>query len=448
MMRSSHDISRSLLAGVAAAALVGGALPTLASTFGAPVPLSVNGHANDASAGIDDAGNATAVWADGAAYYADKPNGGSWSAPGTFFAGQGAGFISMHKSALGADTTIAWGSTYGIYSIDRPAGGAWGAPVLLVSAPDLVTPLYDNAPAVIFKENAAGDQAVIFQQYSGGATLISALRRPNGGLWSAPEIVASSTTYGDLELAGAGIGAGGDVSVTWQTFTSSCSRSCHSYNYAVHTSREATPGVGWSDSGALTPQGAVWWALPVSDPAGGAATLAQPSFGTTVSAYDQRKVGGRWSAPATAFTGPGGSIADIFGAEASSLGRVSLLTGAGGIWDVDGQIGANTWGAPVNLAAADTTAAALEIAYGASEKGGLAVNWVDGDGTVRVATRASALASWAPTVTIAPAAPCNIGGVVCNGPAAAAINSHGKAVVLYVNINSSVTVYTLYATTN
>ncbi len=38
-------------------------------------------------------------------------------------------------------------------------------------------------------------------------------------------------------------------------------------------------------------------------------------------------------------------------------------------------------------------------------------------------------------------------GVVCNGPAAA-INSHGKALVLYVNLDPSVTVHTLYATTN
>ena len=300
-MRSILHPRRLFPAVMSAFAIAGIGHSVIAATFATPVQLSVNGYANDAWAGIDDAGAATAVWADGAAYYADKPSGGAWSAPATFFAGQGAGFISMHMSAQGAATTISWGSQYGIYAIDRPAGGAWASPELLVSAPDLVTPLYTGAPAVIFAENPSGDQAVIYEQYSGGATLICALRRPNGGTWSGAETVASSANVGDLVLAGASIGAGGDVAVTWETFQVSCNRYCHDYDYAVHTSRETAPGGGWSDSGALTGQGSVWWAQAASDPAGGAVTLAQPSFGTAISAYDQRKVGRPWSAPATRF---------------------------------------------------------------------------------------------------------------------------------------------------
>jgi hypothetical protein len=424
------------------------AAPAIANGFGTPIALSVNGHANDASVGIDAAGNATAVWADGALYFSDHPSGGSWSTPATFFGGSGAGFSDMHMSAAGAATTITWGSLYGIYAIDRPAGGSWGAPFLLVSAPDLVTPAYDGAPAVIVQENATGDIAVVYQQYSGGATLVSALRRSAGGTWSGPETVVSSASVGPFELAGASIGAGGHVIVTWQTFQVSCTRSCHDFNYAVHASRETLPGSGWSDSGALTPQGSVWLAQSAIDPAGSAVMLAQPSFGTIVSSFKQTRPGAKWSAPATAYTAASGSIALIYNEEASSRGRVSLLTGAGGIWDVDGQIGTNTWGAAVNLANADPNPPVPVIAAGANDTGGLAATWVDVDGTVRAATRPSAVSAWSASQTLAGGATCDIGGVVCSGPAAATINDHGQAVVLYIRVDPTVTIFTLYAATN
>lgn len=429
---------------LAALLIIGG--PALASPFGAPVALSINGHANSASVAIDEAGDATAVWADGALFYSDHPAGGGWTTASTFNPGSGAGSIAgMHMSATGNATTVTYGNLYGIYADDRPAGGNWGGPTALVNAPQLIAPLYTGAPTVIFLENSSGDQAVIFEQISNGAQVISALRRPSGGAWTAAETVASSATSGDIDLAGASIGEGGDVLVTFETYQVSCSRYCHQINYVVHASREPAAGDGWADSGPLTSAGSVWRAGSAIDPSGSAVVLYQPDVGSTITAVRQGRAGERWSSPVTAYSS---SAAYLMGVEAGSRGRASFFTGFGGILDVDGLLGSNSWSAPVNLAAGDTSGAVPQIAYGATPAGGVAVAWADGDGTVRATTRASARKPWAATQTLAPAAACNIGGVVCNGAAAAAINARGQAAALFINLDPSVTVHTLYAATN
>src|SRR5471030_253927 len=221
-----------------------------ARDFGSPVQLSQHGEANNASAGVDNAGDATAIWTDNTFYYSDHPHGGAWTAPAPFTAGAYAAFARLHMSAAGTATVISWNSGYGVYAQDRPAGGAWGAPMTLVNAPNLVTPTRTGAPAVIFLENGAGDAAVVYEVSSGGVQ-VAVVRRPAGGAWSAPEIVANSTVLGPISLAGAAIGAGGDVVVAWETFQVACQRFCEEVKFAVHASREPQPGAGWADSGPL-----------------------------------------------------------------------------------------------------------------------------------------------------------------------------------------------------
>jgi hypothetical protein len=422
-----------------------------ARTFGAPVQLSQHGVADNASAGVDDAGNATAIWTDNTFYYSDHPRGGSWTAPVPFTTGANAAFAKLNMSAAGTATVVSWNSGYGVYAQDRPAGGAWGAPATLVNAPNLVTPTRTGAPSVIFLENGAGDAAVVYEVNNGGVQ-VAVVRRPAGGAWSAPEIVANSTVLGPISLAGAAIGAGGDVVVAWETFQVACQRFCEEVKFAVHASREPQPGAGWADSGPLTPESTAYITRAAIDPVGGAVLLIQPSITTTIQATRQKRAGGAWSAPVTAYTAMNQELL-LWGVEASRFGRATALIGdvgsGPGVFEaIDGLIGSNAWGPGVDLTASDNPAPSLAIAYGASDAGGLAVAWVDGDGTMRAASRQNATTDWPPSQTLATGTPCNVGGVICTGAVGAAVGGEGHAVVLYIRLDPTLTIRTLYAATN
>jgi hypothetical protein len=442
------------LAGAALAAIMTMTIAPVgaqARDFGSPVQLSQHGEANNASAGVDDAGDATAIWTDNTFTYSDHPHGGAWTTPAPFTAGAYAAFARLHMSAAGIATVVSWNSGYGLYAQDRPPGGAWGAPATLVNAPNLVTPTRTGAPAVIFLENGPGDAAVVYEVSSGGAQ-IAVVRRPAGGAWSAPEIVANSATQGPIALAAAAIGAGGDVAVAWETYQVACQRFCEEVRFVVHASREPQAGGGWSDSGPLTPESTAYVTRVAIDPAGGAVVLIQPSLTTTLQARRQRRAGEKWSAPVTAYTATNQELL-LWGAEASRYGRASLLvgdvgSGPGAFEAVDGTIGPNAWGPGVDLTASDNPAPSLAIAYGASEAGGLAVAWVDGDGSMRAASRPSAIAAWAPSQTLAPGSACNVGGVICTGAVGGAVGGHGQAVVLDIRLDPTLTNRTLYAATN
>ena len=100
-------LARAAMALIAAMALGLSALAAggvQARVFGAPVALSANGHAGNASVGIDDAGDATAVWADGALLCSDHPYGGAWTTPGTFSPG-----LYRHL-----DPTITYSTVYAV----------------------------------------------------------------------------------------------------------------------------------------------------------------------------------------------------------------------------------------------------------------------------------------------------------------------------------------------
>ena len=186
-----------------------------------------------------------------------------------------------------------------------------------------MTPTRTGAPAVIFLENGAGDAAVVYE-VNGGAIQIAVVRRPAGGAWSAPETVASSAVHGPITLAGAAIGGGGDVVVSWETFQVTCQRFCQEVRFAVHASREPRAGDGWADSGPLTPESAAYVTRVAVDPAAGAVVLIQPNLTATLQARRQKRAGGAWSAPVTAYTAMNQELL-LWGAEASEHGRATAL---------------------------------------------------------------------------------------------------------------------------
>ena len=424
--------------------------PADAKSFGPPVPLSLNGHAATVSVAIDDAGNALATWADAGMYYSDRPAGGSWSAPQTVFVG--GAFPVMRMTGAGAATIVSYSSGSGIWSVDRAPGGSWTSPTLIVSAPDIVGSVIQNVSPVQFLSNANGDQAVVFQQLVSGNVVITAVRRPAGGGWGAQDQVASSADYGHLTLTTSALGANGDLVVTFETFSVVCSRYCHNVDFAVHASREPSGTTTWSDSGALTPTSTPYNTRTVIDASGHAALLIQNGFSSTIQATTQAKAGAAWSPLAVAFAGPGNDGAQMWTAEAGAKGRANLafvyLGPAGAFADVlDGSATKNKWPTVNTLSTTDSPGANDNMAFDANLKGGAVAAWADTDGTIRAALRVKATAAWGAAQTITAGSACNVGGVVCTGVVAAAVNKSGSAVVAYIRFDPTVTIATLYVAT-
>lgn len=115
----------------------------------------------------------------------------------------------------------------------------------------------------------------------------------------------------------AGIGASGDVIVTWETYTAVCKKyGCSQTGYVLHASRQNAGTDAWVDSGTLLgPDLDAHNARAALDSAGGAILLAVSSSGTCISAV-QGNSGGAWGKFNTAVN-PQGSV--IISALASDM---------------------------------------------------------------------------------------------------------------------------------
>jgi len=430
----------------------GYAAAAAAQTFGAPVALSLHGHAANVALGIDAAGNALATWSDEGMYFATRPAGGSWSTPQSFYLG--GGFPLLQTDTAGNATLVSYSSGYGIWSVDRPAGGSWSSPTLIVNTPDLVTPSRTDVAAVLFLANPTGDQAIVFEQYiTGSGYAITAVRRPAGGSWGALDTVATSAIYGDISLSGAAFGGNGDLLVTFEPFTVVCAvRYCNEINFTVHASREPSGTTSWFDSGALTPASSAYYTRAVMDTAGRAGVLLQNGFSATVQATTQVKQGAKWLPLATAYSGGASGGAQMWGAEASTNGQASLAliglgTGGASALVLDGKLATNKWPTLSTLSTGDSPGANNNMAFGANAAGGSVVEWTDLDGTVRAAFRKKATAAWSKPQMIIAGSSCNIGGLTCTAAVAGAINAAGHAVIGYLRADPNDTVTTLYVAT-
>jgi hypothetical protein len=419
--------------------------------FGEPVALSQNGHAATVSLGVDDAGNVLAAWADEGMWYSDKPAGGSWSAPQSVYAG--GAFPVMQMGGDGLATIVSYSSGSGIWSVDRPPGGAWTSPDLIVNAPEIVGSVIQNVSPVQFLQNANGDQAIVFQQRAGGNVAITALHRPHGGAWSAQDQVANSADLGDITLTTSALGGNGDLVVTFETYQVVCNKYCHQLNFAVHASREPAGTTAWQDSGALTPQSSAYNTKTAVDSAGHAGVLIQSGFSAVLQAATQSRAGRAWSPLATAFDGTGSNGAQIWLAKSgnkglASLGFVDFTSSNAFAAILDGNLAQNSWNAPALLSTGDSPGANDNLVFDENLRGGAAAEWTDSDGTVRTAMRPKASGAWSAPQTIVAGSPCNIGGVVCTGAVAAAVNATGQAAIAYIRYDPSVTIATLYVATN
>ncbi len=437
---------------IAAATLPGAA----AQSFSTPVQLSQHGYASSPMVAIDAKGNALAVWADEGASYSVHAPGTAWTAPQSVFI-QGGNGLTMQSTAAGAATIASYQTGYGIYTIDRPPGGAWSAPLTAVSGPDIVAlSRITGAPGIIFTANAAGAQAIVWQQDNAG-TVIKAVFRPPGGTWGTPQTVVVPPTGLHIALADATIGPQGDVLVAWETFTESCGvHSCGLGNFIVHGSREPAGASTWGDSGPLTPGIATnaYVVRALLDSAGQGALLLQAGqFPSALQIVHQRAAGTKWTAPAAIFTDTAGGYPTLAGAAVEGKTRASFASIDYGsplrILTADGSLGAGIWSAATDLSAADISSPNELLSFAANGIGGVALVWVDADDTVRGAVRKKGFGAIPPSVNVASTDNCQMTVLIapCRAPGVTAINASGAAVTLFLEANTTATNFTLYAAT-
>jgi len=185
--------------------------------WGAPILLSAPGaDASRATLGIDDAGEAIAVWQrpNNIGYVVQasrRPAGGSWSAPESL-SGAG-GEVSLPRLAVNAngDAAVIWSHFSGTIRTavtTRSAGGTW-------SLPRDLSPEGQESFEARVALDAQGDATVLWVNLSGEYTVQSSTEAAGTGVWSAPvDLVQADPIPPEPSLA---IAPGGDAVVAWQS---------------------------------------------------------------------------------------------------------------------------------------------------------------------------------------------------------------------------------------
>lgn len=401
--------------------------------------------------GIDAAGDALAAWQNfgDPIYYSTHAPGGAWSAEQAVPSSSGI-LYGLHVAPNGTATLVS--QLGSIFVQDRPTGGAWSAPLALASI-NYWGEYITGTPLVIFTANEYGDQAIVWEQTAGGGApeTIQAVRRPAGGAWGPVETVVSQPSGGHIPLAGATIGAGGDVLVTWQAYQVVCVyRKCSHENFTVYAAREQAGASGWTVSGALSAAISNTYgynSTPVVTAAGeGAVIFAPINDNVTVQAVTQNPATLTWSQPATVLSNGAGVsfLPATAGAHARSSLAVNFVGAAGSeIAEVEGDLAKDVWTAPVSLSGADAVSPSNFMAFAGNGSGGLGVLWFDTDGSVRATLRKKSAGTFGAAQTLL-AGTC---GSECAtpGPAAVAVNSAGKAAAVFQQPTAVGSGWTLYA---
>jgi hypothetical protein len=433
-MKNRNEITRWICIAVTVAV----AAPLFAQTWTSPVALSTGGQGWEAAAAIDADGNSLAVWDERTTqdqlWSRAKARGANWGTATTHVSPAlqtTSVFPAIRITAAGFATAV-WTDQSGVWTADRPAGSAWESPQLIVA----------GASNPIFVMNSRGDAAIAWT-VGGGPRSTSgsamAILRPAGGAWSGQQVIASNA---HLSADHAGIGASGDVVVTWETYSAVCQKyGCSLSSYVLHASRQNAGTGAWVDSGSLQgPDRTAHDARVALDSAGGAILVAQGSTGAYVSST-QGNSGGAWSGFKTAVN-PQSSII-VSGLASDDVGQVTLVYESIGFSTsqalaVNGSISNNSWSSPVILSSNDTSVG--QVIFAVSGSGSAVAIWLSSGGTaaIHAVTRTTATGSWS--------APARISGPgTYISPEAAAVESAGNAVAIYSGYDGS-SVHTEYGT--
>jgi hypothetical protein len=246
-----------------------------------PEVLSTGGQGWEAAAAIDGDGNSLALWDERTTqdqlWSASKTSGGNWgSVTEVSSALQTTSVFPAVRISTAGFATAVWSDSNGVWTADRPSSSKWDPAQLLIP----------GGSNPIFVMNSRGDAAIAWVVGGGPKSTsgsVMAALRPAGGAWSAQQTVASAA---HLTADHAGIGASGEVIVTWETYNAVCQRyGCALSSYILHASRQNTGTDAWVDSGALLgPGNDAHDARVALDSGGGAILVALSSPGVYSSA--------------------------------------------------------------------------------------------------------------------------------------------------------------------
>jgi hypothetical protein len=413
-----------------------------AASFGLPVALATNNLGGyKVSSALDTNSNAIALWS---GQYSYRPGAtGQWSAAQSF-GGTGSPTQTVHMTATGNGTAVWVANTTGIYTADLPNGGTWSAPTLLATGTTVHAPL--------FVMNSRGDAGVVFYTLGTAGEIVAYRRAAGASVWGPQEVVTTAPGGSYVTLSGATMGEAGDFAVAWQTHERSCSRFCVDVNFILHVSREQLAGTTWQDSGPLNAgvNNPGYSAFPVVDARGHAAVIYVSPFAPTISAQTQARYGARWGNAATAYTASSSAL--LSGANITNNGKITVAALDLGATEttvvtVDGNVTTNTWNPATYLSSpsGDPSGVVAVASFGGNTNGAAAVEWGDGDGTMRAAARPSIAVPWGATQTINGPVPCGNLGPTCSGPLAASVNTRGHAVVIFATSNADFTSFDIWA---
>ena len=237
--------------------------------------------------------------------------------------------------------------TIGAAYVDKPKGGAW------------TSPHSTNGVNQFYVSNDNGVEGLAWG--TGGArptsSTVMAIRRPTGGVWSAPATIAAAP---HLSFDGAIVAPDGSMSVAWERFDSVCgSRTCKTSNWVLHVSTVAAGAQNWVDSGSLLgPDATQHFGQLAADGVGDLGVMSLRS-GNVVSVVRR---GSTWTGPAVVaststfqyYTGTGRDNRIFFSDAAGHAtlvgwGDIHLQTLAA----IDGNLTTNTWGSPATISGPD-----------------------------------------------------------------------------------------------
>ncbi len=232
--------------------------------------------------GLDDAGNAVAVWrAYDFAYVirtAARPAGGEWSAPEDLFAGGGQ---SPQLAMNGAgDAVVVWilsvaGGDVVAQAAERPAGGDW-------LAPDDLSVTGEDAGSPSIAIDAAGTATAVWQLSDPGENEIRAAVRTASDNWSAPQPLSNPGE--NAQPPRLAINEAGDAVAAWTVGS----------NALQAVTRPA--GGGWSEPKEISATGGEP-ALAVDSSGNSFALWPTGPPNERVLQVAMRPPGGDWSAP-------------------------------------------------------------------------------------------------------------------------------------------------------
>ncbi len=414
------------------------AMPVWAGSWSTQAVLANNAYSG--SIALDSAGNMVAVW------NLDTPSvneiqastaafGHPWSAPVNISGalGAGAGNPVVHSSASGNATAIYTNST--ALFADHPHGGSWG------------TPGSTNGVNQFFVSNDNGDQGLAWGTgTSRTSDTVVAVVRPSGGAWSAATTLASGSHFA---FDGALMGPDGTMAVAWESYNATCgSRTCVTSSWVLHVSTLAHGAHTWADSGALLGPDATQHFTQLA--ADGSADLAAIALqGANIVSLVRH--GSVWTAPAVVastsavglYTGTGRDNR-VFASDVSGHATlVSWNPGLTALVAVDGNLATNTWGKVTAISGSDQNPGYFD--YAMSQSGAAIVFWwisgANGNTVWRAATRSGPGVAWN--------APATVGTTFDAGgnPESVAINSAGQAAVVFHGYSSDYLTYIEYTNT-